>query len=317
VGATREWRTRGAALLCACLAAGCDLAEVATAPGEDVIVVEGVLRTDQETQQVLLHRTVDGALAGGVEGADVTVTGAAGDVHKLVPGGSDCYQISALYAPSDSLDFRGSCYITTGQDVGWVQPGRRYDLRVETPDGRLVEGRTVVPGAYTVPSLRADPQLGFLCSMAPDSAFELVWRQSAGAWSYVADLSISGLSQPLAGRGFFVPDPMLVRGLSVSQSDTTLVLPTEFGIFERLQYDSDLLLAISQGFPEGARMDLVLAAADRNWVNGVRGGSFNPSGLVRISTVVGDGVGVFGSLNVRRATILVRKSTQIARCGVQ
>jgi hypothetical protein len=316
VGATRDWRVRGAALLCACLAAGCDLAEVTTAPGEDVIVVEGVLRTDQETQQVLLHRTVDGARAEGVDNATVTVTGAAGDVHRLVPGGTDCYQIDPLYARYDSLDFRGSCYITTGQDVGWVRPGQRYDLRVETPDGRVIEGRTLVPGPYAVPSLRADPEVGFFCSIAPDSAFELVWRQSAGAWSYVADLSISGLSQSLAGHGFHVPDPMLVRGLSVSQSDTTLVLPTEFGVFERLQYDSDLLVAISQGFPEGTHMELVLAAADRNWVNSVRGGSFNPSGLIRISTVVGDGVGVFGSLHVQHATIVVRKSTGVPRCGV-
>jgi hypothetical protein len=312
---TRDWRLRAGALLCACLAAGCDLAEVTTAPGDDVIVVEGVLRTDVQTQQVLLHRTVDGALASGVEGAEVTVTGAAGDVHRLVPG-TECYQIDGLYFQSDSLDFRGSCYITSGQDVDWVQPGQRYDLRVETPDGRVIEGRTLVPGAYTLTAVHEDPEAGLLCSLAPDNAFELVWRQSEGAWSYVADLSISGLSQTLKGQGFPVPDPMLVRGLSVSQSDTTLVLPTEFGIFERLQYDSDLLVAISHGFPEGTRLDLVLAAADRNWVNSVRGGSFNPSGLIRISTVVGDGVGVFGSLNVHRATIVVRKTTGVPRCGV-
>ena len=316
MGTTRDWRLRAGALLCACLAAGCDLAEVTTAPGEDVIVVEAVLRTDLETQQVLLHRTVDGALVSGVEGARVTVTGAAGDVHRLVPG-TECYQIDALYARSDTLDFRGSCYITAGQDGGWVQPGQRYDLRVEIPDGRVIEGRTQVPGAYQVPALRDDPELGSLCSMAPDSAFELVWRQSAGAWSYVADLNISGLSQTLSGRGFRVPDPMLVRGVSVSQSDTTLLLPSEFGVFERLQYDSELLLAISHGFPEGTRMELVLAAVDRNWLNSVRGGSFNPSGLIRISTVVGDGVGVFGSLNVQRAVILVRRATGIPRCGVR
>ncbi|HEV7588968.1 MAG TPA: hypothetical protein VGO40_12700 [Longimicrobium sp.] len=313
---TRDWRPCAAALLCACLAAGCDLTAVTTAPGQDVVVVEGVLRTDLVTQQVLLHRTVDGALASGVPGARVTVTGTAGDVHRLVAG-TGCYQIDVLYARSDSLDFEGSCYVTTGQDVGWVRPGQSYDLRVETPDGRVIQGRTQVPGAYAVPSVRTDPELGPLCSLAPDSAFRLVWTQSAGAWSYVADLSISGLAQSLAGRGFRVADPMLVRGVSISQADTTLVLPTEFGVFERLQYDSDLLLAIRNGFPEGTRIELVLAAADRNWVNSVRGGSFNPSGLVRISTVVGDGVGVFASLNAQRAVVTVRRNTAIPRCGVR
>lgn len=316
MGVTRRWRRGAGALLCAGLAAGCDLEQVTTAPGADVVVVEAVLRTDLETQQVLLHSTVDGPLAAGVEGATVTITSAAGDAHRLVRG-SDCYQIDALYARSDTLDFRGSCYITAGTDVGWVHPGQTYDLRVETTDGRVIQGRTRIPGAYAVPSLRPDPELGFSCSVAPDSAFELLWTQSDGAWSYVADLNIFGLSQSLAGRGFRIPDPMLVSGLSISQADTTLVLPTEFGVFERLEYDSDLLVAIQHGFPEGTRMELVLAAADRNWVTSVRGGSFNPSGLIRISTVVGDGVGVFGSLNVQRATLVVRRAPGIPRCGVR
>jgi hypothetical protein len=31
---------------------------------------------------------------------------------------------------------------------------------------------------------------------------------------------------------------------------------------------------------------------------------------------VGDGVGVFGSLNVQRGVVVVRQSTSIPRCGV-
>jgi hypothetical protein len=312
---TIDRRLRAAVLLCASLAAGCDLAEVTTAPGDDVVVVEAVLRNDFEVQQVLVHRALQGDLAGGVPGALVTVTGEDDVEHTLVPG-SACYQIDALYAQSDSLDFEGSCYISQGQDLSWVRPGERYQLRVETPDGRVILGQTTVPADYAVPSLHPDPELGFECSLAPNSTFELLWTQSEGAWSYVADLSISGLSQSLGGQGFRVIDPMLIRGLSVSQSDTTLVLPGEFGVFERLQYDADLLLAIAKGFPEGTRAELVFAAADRNWVNSVRGGTFNPSGPIRISTVVGDGVGVFGSLNVRRASILVRSQTSVPRCGV-
>jgi len=305
-----------AGLACAWLAAGCSLTEVTTAPSEDVLVVEAVLRTDIEVQQVLLHRALDGDFAGGVPGARVTITGAAGDEHVLVPG-TFCYQIDALYARSDSIDFQGSCYINDGRDVEWVHPGGTYQLRVETTDGRVIRGQTTVPGAYAVPSLPPQTDFGLLCSMAPDSAFELLWTQSQGAWSYVADLSISGLSQSLAGRGFRVIDPMLVRGISVSQTDTTMLLPGEFGVFERLQYDSDLLVAIHDGFPEGTRAELVLAAADRNWVNSIRGGNFNPSGQIRISTVVGDGVGVFGSLNIHRASIVVRKNTIVPRCGVR
>lgn len=311
-----DGRLRAAALLCACLAGGCDLAEVTTAPGQDVVVVEAVMRTDFVVQQVLLHRSLDGVLAGGVPGARITITGAAGDAHTLVPG-TGCYQIDALYARSDTLDFQGSCYVNDGRDVGWLREGETYQLRVEIPDGRVIRGQTRVPGAYEVPSLAPEPDGGFFCSLAPDSAFDLLWTQSQGAWSYVADLNISGLSQSFAGRGFRVIDPMLISGISVSQTDTTLVLPSEFGVFERLQYDSELLVAIRNGFPEGTRAELVLAAADRNWVNSARGGTFNPSGQVRISTVVGDGVGVFGSLNIRRASIIVRARTGVPRCGAR
>ena len=303
------------ALLGAGLAAGCNITEITTEPSQDVVVVEAVLRTDQEVQQVLLHHALDGDFVAGVPGARITITAGAGEQHVLVPG-NDCYFIDALYARSDSLDFQGSCYVNDGRDVGWVRPGVTYQLRVETPDGRVIRGQTTVPGAYTVPSLGAQADFGFLCSLAPDSAFELLWTQSAGTWSYVADLNISGLAQALSGRGFRVIDPVQIRGISVSQADTTMLLPGEFGVFERLEYDSDLLLAIRNGFPEGTRAELVLAAADRNWVNSIRGGTFNPSGLIRISTVVGDGVGVFGSLNVYRATIVVRQNTPIPRCGV-
>ena len=42
-----------------------------------------------------------------------------------------------------------------------------------------------------------------------------------------------------------------------------------------------------------------IAAADRNYVNWVRGGNFNPSGQVRVPSVRGDGTGVFAATVVR------------------
>jgi len=48
-----------------------------------------------------------------------------------------------------------------------------------------------------------------------------------------------------------------------------------------------------------------VAAADRNYVNAVRGGGFNPSGPVRVSSVVGDGIGTFGSLVPLRLFVVV------------
>jgi hypothetical protein len=315
-GAMKAMPVATAALLAVVLAA-CDLTEVSTAPGDDVVVVEAVLRTDFARQQVLLHRSLQGRLAGPVSGAEVTVQGPDGVRHRLVED-TGCYRIDPAYANADSLDFEGSCYASPPTDTAWVRPGAAYDLSVRTQDGREIRGRTHVPGDFAVPAI---PQtltaFGVpICELAPDSAFTLLWTRAAGAAGYLADLRISGLRGALGVTDFNVPEPLELRGVSVSDADTTIVLPTEFGVFERLIYDDRLLTAIAHGFPQGVRLDLVLAAADINWVDSVRGGNFNPSGMIRISTVVGDGVGVFGSMVAKRAEILVQARTPVPNCGV-
>jgi hypothetical protein len=300
-----------AVLLVALGAAGCDLTEITTEPGDDVVVVEAVLRTDMQRQSLLLHRSLQGHDAGPVAGASVVVTGAAGDRHVFSPG-EGCYYVDRAYVRSDSLNFVGTCYDSGNAESGWVRPGETYDLRVETTDGRVIRGRTQVPAAFTLSSL---PRSSFTCALAPGTPLTLRWSRSPGAWSYVAELRASGLSRSLGGRGYAVPEPLELRAVAVSDSDTTLVLPTDFGVFERVDYDTDLLLAVRDGFPEGTELDLVVAAADRNWVNSVRGGSFNPSGLVRVSTVTGDGVGVFGSLTLHHARISVVANSPLPPCG--
>ena len=47
----------------------------------------------------------------------------------------------------------------------------------------------------------------------------------------------------------------------------------------------------------------MIAAADRNYVNWVRRGAFNPSGIVRVPSLHGDGTGVFGSVVRKRFTV--------------
>ncbi|HEU4558521.1 MAG TPA: DUF4249 family protein [Longimicrobium sp.] len=296
----------------ALLAAGCDLSEVSTTPGEEVVVVEAVLRTDQPRQEVLLHRALQGRFSGGVPGAHVVVTGDDGQAHTLVPS-TNCYRIDPEYQESDPLDFQGSCYASPDYDLGWVTPGRTYDLRVETADGRVIQGRTHVPANFAVPSVAKNPQAPG-CYLLPNTGFTLLWTRSEGAPSYVADLRIMNLAGRLPGIG--VPDPFELRGLAVSDNDTTIAFPSEFGVFERFNYSAELLKAIENGFPNGVTMQLSVAAVDRNWLNSVRGGNFNPSGLIRISTVVGDGVGVFGSLVVKRYVIPVTFNSNFPKCGL-
>jgi hypothetical protein len=310
---------RAAALAAAALAGACTISDVTTTPGEDRVVVEAVLRTDIRRQEILLHRTLDGRFAGGVEGARVAVTDSAGEEHLFIPA-TGCFEINQRYFITDSLDFEGACYANDPLLTRWVRPGGTYDLRIDLPGGGVIRGRTHAPGAFQVIGM---PDSDFLnntrpCSLLPETALPLVWEQADGAWSYVAQIRIFGLRSALAPRGIEnAPDPLELRGLSVSSQDTTILLPTEFGVFERLQYDQDLLRAIQDGLPDSTQVQLVVAAADRNWVNGVRGGSFNPSGQVRISSVVGDGVGVFGSLVARSGYIAVERTATYPACGIE
>jgi hypothetical protein len=48
----------------------------------------------------------------------------------------------------------------------------------------------------------------------------------------------------------------------------------------------------------------LIAAVERNYVNWVRGGNFNPSGLVRVSSLRGAATGTFGGVSVREFQVL-------------
>lgn len=278
------------------------------APGDDRLVVEGVLRTDARTQFILLHRGVQSGVAQGETGAEVVVTRGDGLRVTFLESGLACYSIDPAYVNSDTpVEIRGSCYASPASAGRWVVPGATYDLDIRTTRGEEARGRTVVPGAFTlnsVPASRFNDQPPQACTLAPATPLPLTWTQAAGAWGYIAPLQIGGLRAVLPDS-IVAPDPLELIGISVSASDTSLVLPGEFGVFDRFTLDQDLVRVLQTGLPGGTAARVVVAAADRNYINGVRGGSFNPSGPVRISSVVGDAVGVFGSLAPLHAFVVV------------
>jgi len=284
----------------AALLAGCTIADVTVAPGEDRLVVEAVLRTDARTQFILLHRSVQGGVAEGESGAQIVVTRGDGLQTKFQEiSGTLCYAIDPAYAEAEEpVEIRGTCYASQASFANWVVPGATYDLSVRTTKGEEARGRTTVPGAFRlrgVQESRFDDVPPVACTLPPQTPLPLTWTQSAGAWGYIAPLRIFGLRAVLPDS-FNAPDVMQLVGVSVSARDTTLVLPGQFGVFDRLDYNQSLLRLLQSGLPAGVVAHVVVAAADRNYINGVRGGSFNPSGPIRISSIVGDGVGVFGSL---------------------
>lgn len=293
------------------LLAGCTLADVSIPASEDRLVVEAVLRTDARTQSILLHRSVQGGASAGEPGAEVVVTGGDGlAVTFAERTDAACYSIDPAYVGwDDAVDVRGSCYASPDAAGRWVVPGQTYELAVRTARGEVARGRTTVPGDFTlrgVPVSRAGDQPPPECALPPRTLLPLSWTPAAGAWGYVAPMQIRG---EILADSFGVAQPVELIGISVSASDTTLVLPSEFGVFDRFDFDQDFLRVLQAGFPEGVRVRVVIAAADRNYVNGVRGGSFNPSGPVRVSSVVGDGVGVFGSLVPLATAIVVGPTT--------
>lgn len=309
----------GAAALAA---AGCELTEVTTPDSRDVLVVEAVLRPDRQVQEVLLHRTLQGVLVPGEADARVRVRTEDGREIEFAPAGAEnCLSgDSRLLRDDDTLRVQASCYRSPPGEAGsWVVPGRSYDLLVETARGERVRGTTRVPGSFDLRGLRRalrDPDTGERrCFLPPRTEIGLAWSASAGAWAYLTEMEVYGLRRVLGSSGIgSIPDPLRLVGVSVSESDTTVVVPSEVGVFDRFTYDQELLRAIQGGFPEDVQVHLVVAAADRNFVNGVRGGQFNPSGTVRISSVVGDGVGVFGSIVPVRLVVDVRGGRTVFPC---
>jgi hypothetical protein len=103
-------------------------------------------------------------------------------------------------------------------------------------------------------------------------------------------------------------DPLYLLGLAVSAADTTIVFPGEFGAFDRYDLDQGLALALQKGLPAGTDARVVVTAADRNYVNWVRGGNFNPSGVVKIPSLRGDGTGVFATSVSRSFQVVAPKA---------
>ncbi|MEJ2539610.1 MAG: hypothetical protein P8188_06520 [Gemmatimonadota bacterium] len=287
-------RTPAALLLAVLVLGSCSLTEITTASAEDMVVVEALFQRRDDLGLapsrilVFLHRTVQGAegLNEPVDGARVRVAREDGTVIEVTPARVDeC-------VASTPLEGTGSCYVSTPEEARAIQPGERLELTVRTPQGEVMEGTSVVPGGFSL-ATAAD---GGICHVEPDDPLEVMWSVSDGAWSYLNEIAIAGLPDALPDLvELEIPDPLVLLGLSVSATDTTIVVPSEFGIIDRFDLDQPLALALQEGLPAGSQATVGITAVDRNYVNWIRGGNFNPSGQVRVSSVRGDGTGFFGS----------------------
>ncbi len=281
----------------------CELTEVTIPDGADLLIVESILNAGTDVQHILLHRTLNGRVVGGEEGARVQVRRSDGlEIVFTSAPVTACTTIDPGYSEGqDSVEVRATCYLSPAEAGRWVVPGERYDLLIETQDGKRLHSRTTLPGHFAPLGLspEAGRPMGEVghCVLPPDSALTLHWSVAAGATAYLTHMKIEGVREALAGSGIpDVPHVVELYGVSISERDTTITAPTQMGVMELGKYPTDLMLALRNGFPEGVRVRLTIGAMDRNYVTAVRGDNIHPSGMVRVSSIAGDGVGVFGSL---------------------
>ena len=289
------------ALLAAMTALGptaCELSDITLAEPADLLVVEVVLKAGDTIQTAFLHRTV--SAAGGARIFDATVTVREDGGGPPMSFEADADSLCLFPAPPTPPFPAGTCYVARGR-TALVRPGIRYTLEVALPDGRRLTGSTRVPGEFALVRPAAP------CRLPAGTGIDLAWTRAAGASVYIGETRMDHLVAALRAAGVEIEradTPVDLLGLAIGSADTTMAFPGEFGLFDRADPELHaILLAIRPGLPPGVRADIAIAAADRNYVNWVRGGAFNPSGTVRVPSLHGDGTGVIGSLVIRRTAI--------------
>jgi hypothetical protein len=204
-------------------------------------------------------------------------------------------------------DATGTCFAADSALAAQLLPGDALELTITLGGGGSVLGALTLPGAFAL------TEVADVCRLPPDTPLDLSWSRSDGAWAYINETVIEGLPEALAAEGIEADDPLYLLGLSVSAADTTVTFPAEFGAFDRFDLDQDLAVRLQRGLPDETTATVSIAAVERNYVNWVRGGNFNPSGLVRVSSLRGDATGVFGGVVVRELGVL---SASVGPVGV-
>jgi len=295
-----------AAAALALVATACDLTDVTIADLTDIVVAEVYVTIGDTPNQNAVWAFVHGSAAGAepssasFDDAVVTVADSLGTRRTLT------LTASSVCVVSRPPSAQGSCFSASIPDASAIEAGQRLVLEIVLGDGRRLTGTTRVPGAFAVSGVLPE------CRIPPDELFPLAWTKSDSAWAYVSEALLLGLPAAFFREGILVEDSLSLTGLSISENDTTIVFPNEFGLFDRFDLDRDVAVRLQRGLPVDTWADVAITATDRNYVNWVRGGSFNPSGTVRVSSVVGDGSGVFASAVTRRFRIFSSNSPGVA-----
>jgi len=285
-------------LLLALALAGCSIQETLIVELEDLVVAEvhveiGGALLGGNRVMAFLHRT----LGTSVPGARVVITrGGISSVELQEADQDACYQ-------DRNKRTRGTCYVASQEVADGFHPGEQLELTIELSHGRTLRSATTIPGEFTLTGIED----GSRCLLPVDTPLTVQWSRSSDTWAYISETLIVGLESSLSGTVASVneADSLWLLGLSLSASDTTIVFPTEFGIFQRFDLDAEIAAQLQKGLTPGTHASVTVTAANRNYANWARGGNFNPSGRVSIPSVTGDGTGVFGASVTRTFEMVV------------
>ncbi len=224
-------------------------------------------------------------------------------------GASSCLDSLALGEVS------GRCFHEPRLPPEFATSGTVVEARVEAGGFGTLTGATSLPGEFVLLAPEAGTES---CILGADETLEIRWTRAEGAWAYVGESLISGLPGVLASRGSEATldeDPLRLLGLSISAADTTMAFPGEFGLFDRFGLEREVAVLLQEGLPESTSAEVSIAAVDRNYVNWVRGGSFNSSGTVRVPSLRGErGSGVFASYVSKGFRVLTVEAEGVAVC---
>ena len=275
--------------------AGCDLQEITIVDIEDVLIAEIYVNLAEDPAEneirALLHLTVGGPESGADELPDarIVVSRSGGLTLELIAD-----ELGACLESLPTVE-SGACFLADPAEVPNLRPGDLLDVVVTLADGGTLLGATRVPSSFQIDGISTE------CRLDPNTLMPVLWSSSEGAWAYVSETSIQGLPEALEPEGILVDkDPLDLLGLSISDQDTTIVFPSEFGLFDRFDLDADLSVRLQSGLPPSTTAEVSITAVEGNFVNWARGGNFNPSGQVRVPSLRGDGTGVFGATVNRR-----------------
>ena len=293
------------------LLVSCDLEEITIIEIEDVVIAEIYVNLAEDPTEneirAYLHHTV-GAPGSGVDelpNALIVVRRPDGLMLDLVENAID-----ACLEPLPTVG-SGVCFLADPTQTPNLNPGDLLEVEVTFSDGGTLLGATRVPSSFQVDGIST------MCRLDSNTLLPLHWSRSEGAWAYVNEASISGLPEALEPEGIVVEeDPLNLLGLSISDQDTTIVFPSEFGIFDRFDLNQDLVSRLQDGLPPSTTAEVSITAVEGNYVNWARGGNFNPSGQVRVPSLRGDGTGVFAATVNRRFVVVSLDQGPLPDCPI-